>query len=63
KSDRRLRVCFMFGNSTWLLHNVIAGSPVASVMEASFLASNVFSYYRLYGRKGGEGSLVQAQSE
>lgn len=47
-SDRTMRLCFIAGNSTWLLHNLIAWTPVATLMEASFLASNLLGYWRFH---------------
>lgn len=51
RSDHIMRFCFIGGNTVWLIHNLIAGSPVGSVMEASFLTSNVIGYLRFYGSK------------
>lgn len=48
-ADRTLRIFIMCGNSTWLLHNLLAGTPVAALMEAAFLASNVLGHWRFYG--------------
>jgi len=47
-SDRALRIYLMVGTSMWLIHNILASTPVAAMMEASFLASNVLSYRKLY---------------
>ena len=47
-SDRTLRLFLMLGNACWLVHNILAGTPVATVMEASFLASNIAGYWRFY---------------
>ena len=33
---------------TWMIHNYIAGSPVAVLMETTFLVSNVIGYWRIY---------------
>jgi hypothetical protein len=49
--DRVLRLCFMAGNATWMVHNALARTPVAAVMEASFLASNLLGYWRFHGRQ------------
>jgi hypothetical protein len=49
-SDRVLRQCFCAGNICWIVHNVIVGSPVAILIELSFLTSNLVGYWRLYGR-------------
>jgi len=50
-SDRVLRQCFCAGNVCWIVHNVIVGSPVAILIELSFLTSNLVGYWRLYGRR------------
>lgn len=49
-TDRAMRKCFFCGNSCWILHNILAQTPVAIVMEVAFFASNVVGYWRLYGR-------------
>ena len=54
KSDRIMRLCFIGGNTVWLIHNLLAGSPVGTVMEASFLASNAIGYLRFYHRKSAQ---------
>ena len=48
KSDRIMRFCFIGGNTVWMIHNLLARSPVGTVMEASFLISNVIGYLRFY---------------
>jgi hypothetical protein len=50
QSDQVMRLCFMIGNTCWLLHNLLAGTPVATLMEAAFLTSNITGYWRIYGR-------------
>lgn len=50
KSDRIMRLCFICGNTVWMIHNVFARSPVGTIMEASFLTSNVLGYLRFYYR-------------
>jgi len=47
-SDRIMRICFMSGNCCWLIHNLLAITPVGTVMEASFLTSNILGYWRFY---------------
>ncbi|WP_105190283.1 YgjV family protein [Pseudoalteromonas sp. T1lg48] len=42
----RMRVSMLFGTCFWLAFAVIAGSPVAMVMEALFLTSNLIGLYR-----------------
>lgn len=36
--------------SLWVVHNAIIGSPVATVMELAFLASNAIGWRRFHGR-------------
>ena len=48
KNDKILRLIMMSGTSCWILHNVLIFSPVAVVLEASFLVSNLIGYYRFY---------------
>lgn len=47
-SDRKVRLYYMACAVTWMIHNFISGSPVAVLMEITFLASNVIGYLRLY---------------
>ena len=49
--DKRLRQLLMAASSLWLTHNILAGTPVAALMETLFLASNLVGYYRYYGRR------------
>lgn len=48
KSDRRVRLIYMGCAASWVVHNTVAGSPVAALMEVTFLASNVIGYWRFY---------------
>jgi hypothetical protein len=48
KTDRRVRVFFMLSATIWMAHNILARTPVAALMEATFLASNVLGYRRLH---------------
>ena len=59
-SDRRMRILIMIGTSTWLIHNVLAVTPVAVAMEASFLISNIIGYMRFYRSPGDEERSVCA---
>ena len=47
-SVRRVRLIYMACAAVWIIHNALAGSPVAVVMEVSFLASNMIGYRRYY---------------
>ena len=57
REDRQLRLVMMLATSLWLVHNVLAGTPTAVVMEALFLASNLLGYYRFYLRRAGKTDL------
>jgi hypothetical protein len=48
KNDKVLRQLMIIGTSFWLLHNFLADSPAAVVMEALFIISNIVGYYRFY---------------
>lgn len=52
-ADRNLRLFIMAGNATWLLHNLLVGTPVATLMEAAFLTSNALGYWRFHGARAG----------
>ncbi|WP_462328146.1 YgjV family protein [Desulfobaculum sp.] len=49
--DKRLRQLMIIGTLFWLLHNTLAQSPTAVLMEALFLVSNIVGYYRHYKRQ------------
>lgn len=48
--DKRLRQLMLIGTSLWLTNNILVGSPMAVLMEALFICSNLFGYYRFYIR-------------
>jgi len=48
RSDRKVRLIYMVCAVTWMVHNYIAGSPVAVLMETTFLVSNIIGYWRIY---------------
>ncbi|MBT3344186.1 MAG: YgjV family protein [Gemmatimonadetes bacterium] len=47
---RRMRIVYMLCAAQWMIHNVIAGSPVAVAMEATILLSNMLGFWRHYIR-------------
>jgi hypothetical protein len=49
-NDRTVRATLAVCASLWVVHNAIIGSPVATVMELSFLASNAIGWRRFHGR-------------
>jgi hypothetical protein len=48
KEDKLLRQLMLVGTSLWLVHNILAGSPLAVLMEVIFISSNVVGYFRFY---------------
>lgn len=50
REDKRLRQLLLIATSLWLVHNCLAGTPTAVLMEALFLSSNLVGYYRFYWR-------------
>ena len=48
QQDRLVRLNMMVGTSVWIVHNLVAKSPVAVALEIFFLASNLVGYYRHY---------------
>ena len=53
KEDKLLRQLMLIGTSLWIVHNILAGSPGAVLMEAIFISSNLVGYFRFYiGPKG-----------
>lgn len=42
----RVRLCMAIGASTWIIHNILVGSPVAVLMELAFLLSNLVGFLR-----------------
>lgn len=41
-----VRAAFAVCASLWFVHNLLAGSPVAALMEVAFLASNALGWWR-----------------
>jgi hypothetical protein len=50
REDKRLRQLMLIGTALWLIHNVLARSPGAVLMEAIFIGSNLVGYFRYYIR-------------
>ena len=48
RDDKRLRQIMLIGTSLWLVHNILAKTPTAVLMEALFITSNLVGYYRFY---------------
>ena len=51
RHDKQLRQIMMIATSLWLVHNCLAGTPTAVLMEALFIGSNLAGYYRYYWRQ------------
>jgi hypothetical protein len=41
-----VRITFAVCATLWGIHNALAGSPVGALMEAAFLASNAYGWWR-----------------
>ncbi|MGB3209359.1 MAG: YgjV family protein [Desulforhopalus sp.] len=54
KEDKLLRQLMLVGTSLWIIHNFLAGSPGAVLMEAIFISSNLVGYFRFYIRPKGQ---------
>jgi hypothetical protein len=50
KEDKLLRQLMLVGTSMWIVHNFLAGSPAAVLMELIFISSNLVGYFRFYIR-------------
>lgn len=50
KNDKHLRLLMLIGTALWLVHNFLAKSPAAVLMECLFIGSNLVGYYRFYIR-------------
>lgn len=50
KEDKLLRQLMLVGTSLWIVHNFLANSPAAVLMEAIFISSNLVGYFRFYIR-------------
>jgi len=50
REDKLLRQLMLAGTSLWIVHNFLAGSPGAVLMEAIFISSNIVGYFRYYIR-------------
>jgi hypothetical protein len=63
KEDKQLRQALLIATSLWLIHNWLAGTPTAVLMEALFIGSNLLGYYRYYYRRAGKTGLEQSKSD
>jgi len=54
KEDKPLRQLMLIGTSIWIVHNFLAGSPGAVLMETIFISSNLVGYFRFYIRPKGQ---------
>lgn len=59
KTHREVRIFYMLCNATWTFHNILAGTPVAALMEATFLTSNLIGYWRF--RHAGKAGSARVQ--
>lgn len=51
EGDKNLRKLIMVGTSLMIIYNAIIFSPMAILLESSFLMSNLLGYYRFYIKK------------
>lgn len=51
QKDKHLRLVMMVGTILMITYDVIIFSPVAILLESSFLISNLLGYYRFYVKK------------
>lgn len=63
KEDKQLRQVMLVATSLWLVHNCLAGSPTAVLMEGLFISSNLLGYYRYYYRRAGKSETLQSAPE
>ncbi len=63
KEDKQLRQVMLVATSLWLVHNCLAGTPTAVLMEGLFIASNLLGYYRYYYRRAGKPEVVQTEGQ
>lgn len=47
--DRAFRKMMMLASGLWIVHNALAGSPAAVLLEIFFLGGNVVGYLRHFG--------------
>lgn len=50
EQDKKLRQLMFVCTLLWIVHNSLAGSPAAVILEIFFVSSNVVGYYRYYIR-------------
>ena len=50
KQDKQLRQMMFACTCLWIVHNCLAGSPAAVILEIFFISSNIIGYYRFYIR-------------
>ncbi len=50
RNDKLLRQLMLIGTIIWVIHNYLAGSPGAVLMEGIFIISNLVGYFRYYVR-------------
>ena len=63
KEDKQMRQVLLIATSLWLIHNWLAGSPTAVLMEALFIGSNLLGYYRYYYRRAGKPEVPPSERD
>ena len=59
-NEKRLRIMMMIASASWGVHNILAASPVAALMEFTIFSSNLIGYFR-YHRVGLRGRIAEDQ--
>ncbi len=54
RGNRGLRQINMLASCVWIVHNTLAGSPAAVMLDVFFLSSNIVGYYRYFWRQGAD---------
>ncbi|MFW2364869.1 MAG: YgjV family protein [Desulforhopalus sp.] len=54
KNDKFLRQLMLVGTAIWIVHNALAGSPGAVILESLFISSNLVGYFRFYIKPKGQ---------
>lgn len=54
RNDKLLRELMLICSSLWLVHNILAGSPLAILIEIIFIGSNIVGYFRFFILQGKE---------
>jgi len=59
-TNKGMRLCLIGGSSVWLVHNVLAWTPVGVFMELLFLSSGLIGYFRQFVRSARQDALMDS---